>query len=766
MTASGGHATYGLDGSAGRQTDPSPQHPQIALLLGGSLLLVVLACVVPLFVVDSVRPEMPTVVLMLAVVVALSCGVCPFLGTGMQNTRYAVAALAVLDLIPLALAATVDDDSPVRPWCSLVLIPVLLAAATLDRRLYLAELVAGCLVGVSIMLIWATEADHGLLASVGFSFFLVVCASLARQDRSTLELRFRQWQRRSRLDELTGLLNRRGFVAEFPAIQRRCADTGVPIGMVMIDIDHFSRINADHGHTRGDAVLKGLCAVVSAVPEVAEGIVARIGGEELIVVVPRPAESVALALRAALSRADVHPGLTVSMGICDADPGSCADPEAMWRLVNLTDAAMYRAKQSGRDRYERAEIPGTDTAVGVVVPAAGAPATDGQAARPVPPRLNLRPVPAAQPGPGMDAPRIGPVGPADAGDSRLFGAYCLVFAAIGALAWAIPVALDPRSGWMPLYLVGLAAMTVLGTAAVLRPRSTSPLLTGVTCVAIEVCTLSAVLATQDVEHRLMIICILTVPVLVSAQTMPLPWLAGQILLVLFGVGLAAGGADDPIDAAWMHRTLSLTAVLCAAPAVLFWLRQGRERANNRLRGLISVDPLTGVHNRGGLEHGVLNGDDVDVQVLTFDVVGFKAHNDTYGHVFGDEVLVHLARALATAVAEATAPTTAGRRGRVPVVGRTGGDHFVVVAPEPVDPVLPDRIGRMLQTFPPQVVVATGGAGGRVRTAADLWSLIAAAEATSVRPAAVRRPGPGGIAAGPAMRPDGRSSAEADPPGRS
>ena len=72
-----------------------------------------------------------------------------------------------------------------------------------------------------------------------------------------------------------------------------------------------------------------------------------------------------------------------------------------------------------------------------------------------------------------------------------------------------------------------------------RGRPTPPLLTGITCLVIEVCTLTAVLATPDLEYRLMIICVLTVPVLVSAHAMPLPWLGGQLVLVFFGVGLAA-----------------------------------------------------------------------------------------------------------------------------------------------------------------------------------------------------------------------------------
>ncbi len=747
MTTSDTFATDAdLDDDLGSwQARPSPQHPHLAFLMGGSLLLIVLACMAPVFVVDNVRDGEPRFWLVIAAVVALGCGLGPFLTHRLQNLPYVVAALITMDLLPLALTATLREESPVRPWSALILIPVLIAAATLDRRLYRAELAAGCLIGTTIMVIWAERPGERVLTCIAFIFFMIVCASLARQDRAALDLRFRQWQRLSRVDELTGLLNRRGFVAHFPEVRRECLETGTTIGVVMIDIDHFSRINAERGHAYGDAVLRGLCDVVSDLPEVAEGLVARIGGEELLVVVPRPAESTAIALRAALARAQVHPGLTVSMGICDADPRSCGDTEAMWRLVNLADAAMYRAKQRGRNRFVRAGGAGDDGGAGVVVPAAGSTAADERVSRPVPPRLTPRP---AGPVPPFPLPGPVPTDTSDDGDDRLFGAYCLVFAAIGALAHHLAVAVDPGSRWIPVYLVGLVLMAVLGSIAVIRGRPTPPLLTGITCVAIEVCTLSAVLATSDLEYRLMIICVLTVPVLVSAHAMPLPWLGGQLVLVFFGVGLAASVPDDPIAAEWLHLTFSLTAVLCAAPGVLFWLRQRRERANTRLRRLVSIDPLTGVHNRPGLAHGALGGAGDEVRVLAFNVVGFKLLNDTYGHVFGDAVLVQVARTLATAVAATALPAAAGAGFRVPVVGRTGGDRFVVAAPEPIDPALRDRILRNLQAFPAEVVVATGEACGVAGTAAELWALIAAAEAALVRPTPSRRPGSGGVTTGP------------------
>ncbi len=719
-----------VDDLAEWQAEPSTAHPHVALLLGGSVLIVLLACVAPLFVVGDVRPGMPTGVLLLAVAVAALAGLAPFVSPRLRDLRYITGVLVVLDLLPLVLAATVAEHTPERRWSAVLLIPVLIAAATLGSRLYAAELVAGCAVGVVLMAHWAPDGREAVLTAVGSTFFLVVCASVTRSDRTALDLRYRQWLRRSRRDAMTGLLNRRGLVAAFPAVRQDCLDAGVPLGVVMMDIDHFSRINAEHGHGHGDRVLRALCARVGELPEVAEGIVARIGGEELVVMVPRPAADTAEALRAALHRDPPHPGLTVSMGICDADPAGCADTEAMWRLVHDTDTAMYRAKQLGRDRVERVD------------PGGGAGAT-GTATRPEPPRWGPRPMGAAAAEVAVPGRSAGP-SPQDATDDRIFGAYCVAFAAIGAVALAIPVAVDPHTAWAWVFGAGLVLMAALGVVAVVRRRPSPMLLTGSMCVVTEVATLAAVLATPDLEHRLLVVCVLTVPVLVSAHAMPLPWLGGQSLLVGVGVGLAATGPGEPVGAEWMHRTLSQAALLCAAPGVLFWLRRRREEANARLRRLASVDPLTGVHNRDGLELGAAALGERPLRVMTLNVVGFKALNDTFGHVFGDEVLVHLGRALAHAVGTTSAAGDAGRP--APVIGRTGGDRFVVVGADPFDPALTGRVVRSLQTFPPEVVVATGEAAGTVHTTAELWALVAAAEAAAVRPTP-RRAGPGGLTTG-------------------
>ena len=143
-------------------------------------------------------------------------------------------------------------------------------------------------------------------------------------------------------DGLTGLDNRRAISARFEAA------TG-PVAAILLDVDHFKRVNDVHGHAAGDDVLREVAQRVRAGlrPDDACG---RWGGEEFLclldgVAMPR-AVLVAEALRTRVSDAPVGPGLrvTVSIGVAVGDPES---PEA---LVARADEALYAAKAAGRDR--------------------------------------------------------------------------------------------------------------------------------------------------------------------------------------------------------------------------------------------------------------------------------------------------------------------------------------------------------------------------------------------------------------------------------
>jgi diguanylate cyclase (GGDEF)-like protein len=160
----------------------------------------------------------------------------------------------------------------------------------------------------------------------------------------------------SSTDPLTGLANRRSLVEQAPRIWRQARREGQRVAALVLDLDHFKRLNDAYGHAAGDAVLRGVAAALGATVRPVD-VLARTGGEELVVLglVSDPHEARHLAERLRLSVSDRGAGIehrvTVSIGVALTRPGYGEDPtDALWRLVDRADAAMYEAKQSGRDR--------------------------------------------------------------------------------------------------------------------------------------------------------------------------------------------------------------------------------------------------------------------------------------------------------------------------------------------------------------------------------------------------------------------------------
>jgi diguanylate cyclase (GGDEF)-like protein len=159
-------------------------------------------------------------------------------------------------------------------------------------------------------------------------------------------------ERRSTLDPLTQVLNRRGFAdiyAKEHALMRR---ESTLMTMLSIDLDYFKKINDCHGHATGDRVLIDVAAVIGKALRVSDH-VARFGGEEFIVLLPATgleraqhiADRILHAVRA--PRPDVPP-YTVSIGVaCQASADEDLDG-----ILMRADKALYCAKEMGRDRVE------------------------------------------------------------------------------------------------------------------------------------------------------------------------------------------------------------------------------------------------------------------------------------------------------------------------------------------------------------------------------------------------------------------------------
>ena len=160
----------------------------------------------------------------------------------------------------------------------------------------------------------------------------------------------------SRHDALTGLYNRLHFDEVFASTLHLCARNRLTMTLAMIDLDRFKAINDSFGHPFGDACLRHVAALLQSSLRRDTDTTIRYGGEELVVISaggsPDDAVERLESFRRAVGHSPVtHDGrqasLSVSIGVWSAVPAADDDPA---RLLKLADAALYRAKEDGRDR--------------------------------------------------------------------------------------------------------------------------------------------------------------------------------------------------------------------------------------------------------------------------------------------------------------------------------------------------------------------------------------------------------------------------------
>jgi diguanylate cyclase (GGDEF)-like protein len=189
-------------------------------------------------------------------------------------------------------------------------------------------------------------------------------------------------------DALTGIANRRSFDERLTLEWRRAARQRQPLGLLMIDIDHFKRYNDYYGHLQGDDCLRRVAQALAMTATRAGDLVSRYGGEEFAVLLPGSSLESAAALGAKVCAAiralgiphadsDAAPQVTVSIGAASgvpsrrpSGPGSqTTEPSAadgssglpsVEALLARADRALYAAKAAGRDRVCMDE-PGTET---------------------------------------------------------------------------------------------------------------------------------------------------------------------------------------------------------------------------------------------------------------------------------------------------------------------------------------------------------------------------------------------------------------------
>ncbi len=231
-------------------------------------------------------------------------------------------------------------------------------------------------VGIPVAVVMKPFWQRFMISTVAVVFVSVMMSALgvtlirelARRGEAEAMLK-----RLATIDGLTGLRNRRCFDEMLDIEVRRSARNRKPLALLMIDVDYFKAYNDNYGHSAGDAALRAVADILSSEPLRSSDVVARVGGEEFAVVAAdtdlagaaRLAERIRCAVR---ERRVPHVGsrmaiVTVSIGLACLGEGGMADAAANdlaareagdWAkaLFDEADAALYRAKRSGRDRAE------------------------------------------------------------------------------------------------------------------------------------------------------------------------------------------------------------------------------------------------------------------------------------------------------------------------------------------------------------------------------------------------------------------------------
>jgi diguanylate cyclase (GGDEF)-like protein len=256
---------------------------------------------------------------------------------------WGVAPLAIASSVLLTGAAT----SPALAWFAL---PVVTLGARFEPR--------GVRFGVAwtvlLLLLVTVAADHRTVVAnpsyVIGCFALVVAIGILAGASAASE---REHRRGAVVDPLTGLLNRSALAQRFAELELQAGQhADASLGLLLADLDHFKDVNDRHGHLVGDAVLTDVAYAMRKALR-AFDLIYRVGGEEFLVLLPgagiEQTREIGERLRAAVAEGPTG-GVPVTLSV-GAVSARGADVEYS-RLFGEADAALYRAKDAGRDRVE------------------------------------------------------------------------------------------------------------------------------------------------------------------------------------------------------------------------------------------------------------------------------------------------------------------------------------------------------------------------------------------------------------------------------
>ena len=230
---------------------------------------------------------------------------------------------------------------------------LLLAAIGIPVLVLLRSALVLALVCTLVAVWFLAHSDWSLTWQLGFCFNLAVAllgGMMLRVYRANMSVGFIRSMESAILqastDSLTGLMNRQGWFKSAEALLQELHARGGVASLLFLDLDEFKKLNDTHGHAMGDKVLRRTGQVLAARLN-AGALAARIGGEEFVCLLPGQTPEQARRLAERLG-ADLRGGplpVTFSAGVAPVQPG-----DTLGALMARADAAMYAAKEAGRDR--------------------------------------------------------------------------------------------------------------------------------------------------------------------------------------------------------------------------------------------------------------------------------------------------------------------------------------------------------------------------------------------------------------------------------
>ena len=274
--------------------------------------------------------------LLVSLSMALVMGVSPF-SAGLAMVLARVAAMAIMGKTIMMLLGTRFEPLRRAAWVNIFLLATMSALMVVQMPLDVH------LVDVS----GPVEASLRIANLVGMSLLAFAFIAMFVAEAT------RRLQNEARMDPLTGLRNRRAMEEVASEEMRLSMRSGEPLSMLVLDVDHFKKLNDTWGHALGDRALRAIGGVLLTVTGADERVM-RMGGEEFAVLLPgsesEAARQVGERLRATveglrMSEKNDVMSFTVSIGVGEWKPGD----ESWMEMLHRADQALYRAKHEGRN---------------------------------------------------------------------------------------------------------------------------------------------------------------------------------------------------------------------------------------------------------------------------------------------------------------------------------------------------------------------------------------------------------------------------------